>query len=359
MTATRLLLLLLILGRLPQIAGAGPLFVDLDPRAHRADATALRGVDTALTRFAAAVAGGDSALFAGLFDPTRAQLLLGRTRDPDRRLDYGPRLQDWAMETEGGPDTQQELLRRVLAAVPPPVSLDARRAALIHADRTVARRLWPGDGVMPLRIGHKQTRDEHPLLGETLEIALRSDLSWADPRCAPWRRDFRSRIGACPLNSDALQIRPPLVATAREREAWLDSLCRAQPAIAEAGWLKRKLLRWGVASMARAFATLEGARKLWIAGAPETLFPDSPVRAALAGRPPSSPPSDRAVLRLLFLRDSRRENRWLLALAWLSPMRRESLSEVYLEPGFASWTRRYSHWRAEALERIERAEDQR
>lgn len=355
MAAIRFLLLLILMGRLPQIAGAGPLHVDLDVNGHREIRDLRRQVDEALARFGETLAARDSSAFAELFDPTRARLLLGRARDPDRCLDYGPWLQDWALGAEGGPAEQQELLRTVLVAAPPPTRTDARNTAVIHADRTVARRLWPEDGLMPLRIGHMQTRDAHPLLGRTLKIALRTDLPWIDPTCDPWRREFASRIGACPLNSGALKLRPPLMATERETRAWLDSVCGAEPAIAKAGWLKGKLLRWGVATLVRTWVALEGARVLWITGEPEALLRE----AALTPCPPVPPPADRAVLHLLFLPDSGRANRWLLALAWLTPSRREHVTQAYFEPGFAPWTRSYARWRELTLERIEGAEAQR
>jgi hypothetical protein len=338
------LLTSVLFGLLPLCAGAGPLFVELDSDRRGPSARELAALEACLERFAATLAHGDSADCAALFDPTRSTLLWQRLRDSD----YGPALGGWLGGGTRDAASNRADLRRACARLGAG-ELDPRQHALVYADSALARRLWPRGDLPGLHIRHGQRRDAHPLLRESLELAWLTDLAWSDPRLDPWRERGPTPARACPLQPRFLRVTPPRWSTAAERGAWLDSLCRAEPALAETGWLKRKLLRGGLERMVELLATLGGARDRWRDGRIAALN----ERDRIAGTPPSAPPSDRAVLRLLFLRDTQVAGRWLLALAWFAPPQLDTLGDATLEPGFGPWADRYARWRAQALARIE------
>ena len=67
---------------------------------------------------------------------------------------------------------------------------------------------------------------------------------------------------------------------------------------------------------------------------------------SLAGPPPACPLGPQAVLRLVFLPDSRVGDRWLLALGLVGPLTADAPLAASLEPGYLDWVERYGRWGA-------------
>lgn len=354
--ARALLTSLVFFVRLPQLAGAGPLVLELDVQRPFLDEAAEEAIVDGLHRFEAVLSHGDSANFAGLFDATRGGLLLRRLADDGRNLSYESTLQAWCRGAANPSDAAEDLRRRfqdaarlLLPAVP--------CVNVSYSDREWVRALdRPGPGIAP-RERHGERRDAHPLLGEMLILSCLGELPWSDPRCAPWRGVVRDMIApACPLLPGVGPFDLDLWATQAIRRAWVDSVIADTPAIAQANWLKRKLARAGLgAAVGRMRLTLGAFEEMR-----RQARGDFTGAAPLAVSPPPRHGSlDRAVLRLVFLPDSRSPRRWRLAAAYLSPLRDDAFGPASREPGFTAWLARYAVWHEEVMARVETAAAQR
>ncbi len=362
------ILLAALLALLHAPASAAPLHLDFDPGSPSLGRSERQQIENLLDELRAVWSRGDSSAFAAHFDATRGVLLGARLRDEADRLRYPPCFAGYAQGPGRGTAGKREALRRALAGalerVLPPAHDHETRLSLVHSDSS--RSVLPGlhEGRLPATVPHEGMCDSHPMLREMLMLSFLTELPWRDPLFAPWRASAGETPAArsAPGVSCAVDQGLPhfgLGPWARDEEiaAWADSLLEHGESFADAGFLKRKFLGLMLRKMGERARVLLGAHAEYVRQrAPGEARVHASRRDSLAGRAPDCPLGEQAVLRLVFLPDSAREDRWLLSLLLVSELDATRADRLLLEPGWSAWLETYGAWHLETLERIAAAE---
>ncbi|MCP4547425.1 MAG: hypothetical protein GY835_13285 [bacterium] len=355
----------LSLGWLPHSAGAGPLYLDLDPAEARFTRTVSRQVASILDSLALSLE--SEAAFDSRFHTARGTLLLDRIASTES---VGP-YPDLAALLNRIPRPHRsvlgEMLRGDLATMiikngdlfagqnlVAGGSVKPTNTSLIYCDSLRARPVAMRKGQPAIAWDYRDWHPVQPILEQSLILSLNLPAPWQAQLWRRWRIPD-SPANACPLFSARFTYSFGPWTREKRIQAWADSIIDNNPGYAEMNFLKKRIFKRSLKEMGLIVRQVTAANMELLRQLSGETGSRSFMRArSLAGAPPVCGLGEHAVLRLVFLPDSRQRHRWLLSAGLITSYKKDVTQRLMQEPGFSAWMDRFGEWQESALSLMRR-----